>query len=101
MSADPTAALVLLVLLASPAAALHCNKIVAQGRKFDLSKLGGPHSVTVSRAVGPNYHNTTYTTDICAGLKRKDKVGKEEQCIIGTRGMYSLRLEGCRHKSVC
>jgi hypothetical protein len=89
LGADPTAAL-LLVLLASPAAAmLDCHKIIAKGRKFDLSKLGGPHSVTVSRAVGPNYHNTTYTTDICAGLKRKDKVGKEEQCPHGTRGMYT------------
>ncbi|KAI0124781.1 autophagy-related protein 27 [Xylariales sp. AK1849] len=82
--AEATAAL-LLLLVAPVSSMLHCNKIVADGRKFDLSALGGPHSVTVSRLVGPNYQNMTYTTDICRGLKRKGDVKKEEQCPHNTR----------------
>ncbi|KAH6656887.1 autophagy-related protein 27 [Truncatella angustata] len=85
------------LLLAAPAASwLDCKKIVASERKFDLSPLGGPHSVTISQPVGPNFHNTTFTTDICRGLKRKDDVSKTEQCPHSTRVCAIERIVGKR-----
>ncbi|KAK9784093.1 putative Autophagy-related protein 27 [Seiridium cardinale] len=85
------------LLLATPAAAmLRCGEIVASGRKFDLSALGGPHSVTVSRPVGPNSHNTTFTTDICYNLKWKDGVDNDQQCKHGTRVCATERIVGHR-----
>lgn len=83
------------LLLATPALSmLDCNKIVASGRKYDLSALGGPHSVTVSRPIGPNFHNTTFTTDICRSLKWKDGVSKEERCPLNTRVCATERIVG-------
>ncbi|KAK6203727.1 type II membrane protein [Pestalotiopsis sp. IQ-011] len=86
------------ILLASPAAGLllSCDNIVASSRKYDFSKLGGPHSVTVSHQVGPNFHNTTFTTDICYNLKRKNDVAKEEQCPHSTRICAIERIIGKR-----
>lgn len=83
------------LLLATPAVSmLQCNRIIASERKFDLSPLGGPHSVTISRQVGPNFHNTTFTTDICRGLKRKTDVSKDEQCPHSTRVCAIERIVG-------
>ncbi|KAF3014400.1 hypothetical protein E8E14_004127 [Neopestalotiopsis sp. 37M] len=83
-------------LLASPTAGLllSCDNIVASSRKYDFSKLGGPHSVTVSHQVGPNFHNTTFTTDICYNLKRKSDVAKDEQCPHSTRICAIERIVG-------
>lgn len=92
---EEASAALLLSLLATPAASmLHCDNIVASGTKFDLSPLSGPHSVTVSRFDSGNYHNTTYTTDICRALKRKGDVDLEKQCFNGARVCAITRLIG-------
>ncbi|RKL01026.1 hypothetical protein BFJ68_g12525 [Fusarium oxysporum] len=79
----------LLPLLAAPAFAaetLDCGKIRADGHTFDLSKLGGPHSVVTTRfkPSPPEHYNTTYTLDICKPLKKKGGK-KDEECPNGTR----------------
>ncbi|KAF4456084.1 hypothetical protein F53441_1699 [Fusarium austroafricanum] len=79
----------LLPLLATPALSaetLDCGNIRADGHKFDLSKLGGPHSVVTTRfSPSPPLHfNTTYTLDICKPLK-KSGGKKTEECPNGTR----------------
>ncbi|KAH6950669.1 hypothetical protein HG530_011324 [Fusarium avenaceum] len=79
----------LLPLLAAPAYAaetLDCAKIRADGHTFDLSKLGGPHSVVTTRFVPnpPEHYNTTYTLDICKPLKKSGD-NKPGECPNGTR----------------
>lgn len=83
--------LVPLLLAASPASAmLDCKKIVIEGQKFDLSKLGGPHSVVTSRFedLAQTHFNTTYTVDVCQPLKKSGKSEKSEECPNGTRGTF-------------
>ncbi|WKT38499.1 hypothetical protein QSH57_000317 [Fusarium oxysporum f. sp. vasinfectum] len=65
---------------------LDCGKIRADGHTFDLSKLGGPHSVVTTRfkPSPPEHYNTTYTLDICKPLKKKGGK-KDEECPNGTR----------------
>jgi Autophagy-related protein 27 len=60
---------------------LTCNQIVSEGQSWDLSKLGGPHSVMESHETPPTWKNTTYTLDICRNLKKK-----KGECPSGTRG---------------
>ncbi|CAF3478966.1 type II membrane protein [Fusarium graminearum] len=78
----------LLPLLAAPvfsAETLDCGKIRADGHTFDLSKLGGPHSVVTTR-YKPNpagHYNTTYTLDVCKPLKKSG--GSKSECPNGTR----------------
>jgi len=38
---------------------------------------------------GASWENTTYTIDICAPLKRDDKVPEQEKCPGGTRSKLS------------
>ncbi|KAI0901205.1 autophagy-related protein 27 [Annulohypoxylon nitens] len=85
--ADATLILQLSLLLAPlPTEAMfRCNQIVADKQKFDLSALGGPHSVVVSHIIGDAAHNTTYTVDICRPLKKKGDVKKDEQCTNGAQ----------------
>ncbi|KAJ3950064.1 type II membrane protein [Colletotrichum fioriniae] len=80
-------AFVLALLLAPlPAAAmLDCKHIRVDDVSFNLEALGGPHSVVTSQWHPPTYTNTSYTVDICAPLKRKGDVKKEEQCPSFTR----------------
>lgn len=73
-------------------AMFRCNQIVADKQKFDLSALGGPHSVVVSHVIGDAAHNTTYTVDICRPLKKKGDVKKDEQCTNGAQGMLLTLL---------
>ncbi|PKS06774.1 hypothetical protein jhhlp_006848 [Lomentospora prolificans] len=74
------------LLLATPAAAmLHCDNVRVDGYSFDLTKLGGPHSVVTTLREPPSYSNTTYTVDICKPLKKSGDAPKEEQCPNGTR----------------
>ncbi|KAK1778493.1 autophagy-related protein 27 [Copromyces sp. CBS 386.78] len=65
---------------ASPAEVLHCKEIVVDGHKYNFGELGGPHTVVTNEYDPPAYYNYTYTLDICAPLKRKGDVKKEEQC---------------------
>jgi len=77
LSAAPISSLASAVTTA--ASDFKCSEITADGHTWDLSKLGGPHSVITSEFDPPTYYNTTYTVDICAPLKRKGDVPKEEQ----------------------
>ncbi|KAI0192203.1 autophagy-related protein 27 [Xylaria flabelliformis] len=88
------AALVISLLLAPlPAAAMfNCEKVVSDGQQFNLKALGGPHSVVTSQIDGDRMHNTTYTVDICAPLKKKSGGSKSDQCPNGTRVCAIKRL---------
>ncbi|EFX06284.1 autophagy protein [Grosmannia clavigera kw1407] len=81
-----SASLVLLgALTAQPAAAmLQCGHIQADGQRFDLSALKGPHSVLTTQHTPPTDQNTTYTIDLCGPLKRKGDVPKGEECPNGS-----------------
>lgn len=86
----PQLSTLLLPLLVAPvygANSFACEKISVGGHNFDLSKLGGPHSVVTTRfeASPPEHYNTTYTLDICKPLKKSGKGSKDEQCPDGTR----------------
>jgi hypothetical protein len=90
---SPAEATAAFLLLATPAMSmLKCEDMVADDHKFNLKPLGGPHSVTVSRAAAGNYHNTTYTVDLCASLKWNDAAPKEHQCPQDSRGTPSLSI---------
>ncbi|KAI1269737.1 autophagy-related protein 27 [Xylariaceae sp. FL1019] len=79
-------ALLLSLLLGPANAMLRCAEIVADKQLYDLSKLGGPHSVVMSEIVDSNESlNTTYTVDICKKLTRKGDFPKDEQCPTGSR----------------
>ncbi|KAK2011804.1 hypothetical protein LZ32DRAFT_606062 [Colletotrichum eremochloae] len=83
-----TEAAFLLALLMSPlpaASMLDCKHIMVDDVSFNLGALGGPHSVVTSRWHPPTFTNTSYTVDICAPLKRKGDVKKDEQCPSFTR----------------
>ncbi|KAF7547540.1 hypothetical protein G7046_g8968 [Stylonectria norvegica] len=90
MHRSPLSILVLPLLLVpvSAAASLSCENVRIDGHSFDLSKLGGPHSVVTSRwePSPPEFFNTTYTLDICKPLKKSDGSKKGSECPNGTRG---------------
>jgi len=71
-----------------------CNRVVVDGRQYNLEKLGGPHSVVVSNPTGARLHNTTYTLDICKPLVKSGDGPKEEKCPDGTRVCGISRLIG-------
>lgn len=75
----------LALVAAQPVAAmLSCEHIVADGARFDFSKLKGPHSVITTQHTPPTEQNTTYTLDLCGPLKRKGTVPKGEECPNGS-----------------
>ncbi|KAI0438529.1 autophagy-related protein 27 [Xylaria telfairii] len=88
------AALVISLLLAPlPAATMfNCDQVVSDGQQFNLKALGGPHSVVTSLVNSDRMHNTTYTVDICAPLKKKSSAKKANQCPNGTRVCAIKRL---------
>ncbi|KMU72143.1 hypothetical protein CISG_00452 [Coccidioides immitis RMSCC 3703] len=63
-----------------PLAQLDCTKIVVDAKTWDVSKLGGPHSVYNVVDHPPSVINTTYTLDLCKPLP------KNSQCPSGTYG---------------
>jgi hypothetical protein len=71
-----------------------CGNIIVDQHKFDLSKLGGPHSVVTSQyeSIAQTHTNTTYTLDPCGPLKKSGKGKKTEECPNGTRGMVYPQL---------
>ena len=91
------ALLSLIVALApTPAAAfstLDCKKIRVDEQNFDLSKLGGAHSMVTTKyeASADAHTNTTYTLDVCYPLKKTGDAKKTEQCPNGTKGMYEVK----------
>lgn len=66
-----------------------CDRVIVDGRQYNLAKLGGPHSVVVSNPTGATLHNTTYTLDICKPLVKSGDAPKEEKCPDGTRSKLS------------
>ncbi|KAK4224935.1 autophagy-related protein 27 [Podospora fimiseda] len=81
-------ALLLSTLLLSTASAstpFSCDSVKVDDQTFNFKSLAGPHTVVTHEYVPPTYHNTTYTLDLCAPLKRKSDVKKEEACPTGTR----------------
>lgn len=75
------------LLFASFASALTpgCDHIRIGGKKFDLHKLGGPHSVSTHDELHPPaMHNTTWTVDICQPLRKEKKLPNADQCPSGT-----------------
>ncbi|KAM0480322.1 hypothetical protein ACHAPX_004153 [Trichoderma viride] len=86
----PRSSALLLSFLLAPlnaAAMLSCNKIRVDEHNFDLSPLGGPHSVVTSRfeASTNAHYNTTWTVDICQPLKKSGKAKTKDECPNGTR----------------
>ncbi|OLN95235.1 Autophagy-related protein 27 [Colletotrichum chlorophyti] len=81
------AAFVLSLLVSSAAAAttFDCSHVRVDDVSFNLESLKGPHSVITSKWHPPTFTNTSYTVDICAPLKRKGDVKKEDECPNGTR----------------
>jgi hypothetical protein len=67
---------------------LDCGNARADSESWNLKALGGPKSVLNSVDVGQSWENTTYTIDICAPLKRDDKVPEEEKCPGSTRSKF-------------
>lgn len=73
--ASSAATLPLLFVSLTSALTPGCEHIRVGGKKFNLSKLGGPHSVfTHDEAHPPAVHNTTWTLDICKPLVKDSKV---------------------------
>lgn len=79
----------LLLLLASapqPVSAIECNKVKADGVRWDISALAGDHEVNhvVDRDDGTTL-NTTYVFNICGTIKRKEKA-RRGNCNQGAWG---------------
>jgi autophagy-related protein 27 len=82
-----TTSLPLLFASLASALTLNCEHIRVDAKKFDLHKLGGPHSVLVhDESRPPALHNITWTVDICKPLRKvKDKnIPNADQCPTGT-----------------
>lgn len=75
----------------SSAVTIDCERIVVDGKRFDLSKLAGRHSVSVhDTSRPPAEYNTTWTLDLCEPLKKVKGVPDLDQCPSGTRGRTIL-----------
>ncbi|KAF2148443.1 hypothetical protein K461DRAFT_282899 [Myriangium duriaei CBS 260.36] len=82
--APPALHLLALATLAQ-AVSFDCARVRTGGVNFDLSKLGGPHSVSWVVDEPPSISNTTFTLDICQPLKKDSGLQDGEQCPGGTR----------------
>jgi autophagy-related protein 27 len=69
-----------------------CKQVVANRVTWDLSPLGGPHSVHWVKETPPTVENTTFTINICKGLGRDKEEHKDNQCDHGTRICGITRL---------
>ena len=80
--------LLFFLLLGTAQAAFDCNKVVAKGAEFHLSKLGGLHHVSWVRESesGLGVKNTTFNINLCAQLDYKGSSEAErKKCLPGTR----------------
>ncbi|KIX07325.1 uncharacterized protein Z518_01978 [Rhinocladiella mackenziei CBS 650.93] len=76
----------LLLLHLAAAVSIDCQHIRVDGKKFDLSKLAGRHSLSVhDTSRPPAEYNTTWTLDLCAPLKKIQGIKDSDQCPQGTR----------------
>jgi hypothetical protein len=66
-------------LLSAAVGNLDCSHIRVDKISFDLSSLGGPHSVKHTFDLGDTKErNATYTIDLCQPLKKKKHSGDAE-----------------------
>lgn len=65
---------------------LACDSLLADGHKYNLQALAGPHVAVTHEYTRPTYHNTTYAINVCGPLVRKGEGREEERCPEGTRG---------------
>lgn len=103
ISTRALSSLLLLSSLVSAASAvnLDCNNVQVDKKKFDLSKLGGPHSILVEDTqTHPSKSNTTWTIDICQALKKPKGVPKGDTCPSYTRGEFTQHAMWARGKDV-
>jgi hypothetical protein len=67
--------------------AIDCSLVVADGAKFDLSKLDSVHSVySIDKSKAPSVSNTTWNVNICRELPIKKDQPRKDQCEHGTSG---------------
>ncbi|KAI0762120.1 autophagy-related protein 27 [Trametes elegans] len=97
----PIPRLVLLTLLSALAAAQDDSKpfdchLTLGDLKYDLTSLGGEHSVAREVSVPPTVLEDRVTFNLCADLERKSDVPSEDQCPEGTRAclVRTNRKEG-------
>lgn len=86
-----TTAIASLLLLSSFTTAnnLDCQKVQVDKKKFDFSKIGGPHSILVQDTEAhPSKSNTTWTVDLCQALQKPKGVPKGDTCPSFTRGEF-------------
>lgn len=68
---------------------LDCKNVQVDKKKFDFSKIGGPHSILVQDTEGhPSKSNTTWTVDLCKALEKPKGVPKGDSCPSFTRGKF-------------
>lgn len=73
---------------------LDCKDVRVDKQSFDLSVLGGPHTVHWIQETPPSLSNFTFTIDICKALRRTKGVPKDNECPTGTRGKACQPLWG-------
>ena len=86
-SLDPYSTFATCLLFSSLASAvsLDCTHIQIDKKKFDLSKIGGPHTVLVrDESRPPSISNWTWAVDICQPLKKVKEIPDADQCPTGT-----------------
>lgn len=82
--------LLLLLPAVVSAVTFDCSHVRVDGQSFDLSELGGPHSVWRIEDTPPSLLNTTFTIDVCSPLKKTKGVAKDDECATGTRGTCAV-----------
>jgi autophagy-related protein 27 len=80
------AALAALLPAASAAVGFRCEQVVADGARWDLSPLAGPHAATHDFREEPKMARWTFTLDLCGALKDDSKVDDKHRCPTNTRG---------------
>jgi hypothetical protein len=71
---------------ASAAVGFRCEQVVADGVRWDLSPLAGPHAATHDFREDPKMARWTFTLDLCGALKDDSKVDDRHKCPTNTRG---------------
>jgi hypothetical protein len=71
---------------ASAAVGFRCEQVVADGVRWDLSPLSGPHAVSHEFDEAPKRARWTFTLDLCGALKDDSKVDDRHKCPPNTRG---------------
>lgn len=79
-----------------------CKRVVDDKVTWDLSPLGGPHTVHWNHTLPPTTHLWNFTLDICQPLKRTKDVPKNEECPTGTRvcAIETVQEEGHNETSI-